>query len=46
VVWRRKPQSIFCASVRLWLYFFLDPEDIMNLNIRDIWNFGKATGLL
>jgi hypothetical protein len=26
--------------------FFLDPEDIMNLTIVAIWNFGKWTGLL
>jgi hypothetical protein len=26
--------------------FFLDPEDIMNLSIGDIWNFGTGTGLL
>jgi hypothetical protein len=26
--------------------FFLDPEDIINLNIGTIWNFGKGTGLL
>jgi hypothetical protein len=26
--------------------FFLDPEDITNLSIGAIWNFGKGTGLL
>jgi len=26
--------------------FFLDPEDIMDLSILVIWNFGKGTGLL
>jgi len=26
--------------------FFLDPEDVMNLSIGDIWNFGKGTGIL
>jgi len=26
--------------------FFLDPEDIMNLFIGAIWDFGKGTGLL
>ena len=26
--------------------FFLDPEDIMNLSIEAVWNFGKRTGLL
>jgi hypothetical protein len=26
--------------------FFLDPEDIRELSIRVIWNFGKGTGLL
>jgi predicted Zn-ribbon and HTH transcriptional regulator len=26
--------------------FFLDHEDIMNLRIGSIWNFGKGTGLL
>jgi len=26
--------------------FFLDPEDIMDLSIGAIWNFGKETGLL
>ena len=25
---------------------FLDPEDIMKLNIWAIWNFAKGTGLL
>jgi len=27
------------------LYPFLDPEDIKILNLGDIWNFGKETGL-
>ena len=26
--------------------FFLDPEDVMDLSIVAIWNFGKGTGLL
>jgi hypothetical protein len=26
--------------------FFLDPEDIMNLSVGAIWNFGKVTGIL
>jgi len=26
--------------------FFLDPEDVTNLNMGAIWNFGKGTGLL
>jgi hypothetical protein len=26
--------------------FFLDPEDVMNLNKGAIWNSGKGTGLL
>jgi hypothetical protein len=26
--------------------FFLEPEDIMNLNIGATWNFSKGTGLL
>jgi hypothetical protein len=26
--------------------FFLDPEDITNLRISALWNFGKGTGLL
>jgi hypothetical protein len=26
--------------------FFLEPEDIMNLSIGTIWNFGKETGLI
>jgi hypothetical protein len=26
--------------------FFLDPEDIMELGLGDIWNFAKGTGLL
>jgi hypothetical protein len=26
--------------------FFLDPEDVANLSIGAIWNFGKGTGLL
>jgi len=26
--------------------FFVDPEDIMNLSIGVIWDFGKGTGLL
>ena len=26
--------------------FFLDPEDVMNLRMGAIWNFGKGTGLL
>jgi len=26
--------------------FFLDPEDVMNLNKGAIWNFGKGTGIL
>jgi hypothetical protein len=26
--------------------FFLDPEGIRKLNIGDIWNFAKGTGLL
>jgi hypothetical protein len=25
--------------------FFLDPEDIKNINLGAIWNFSKATGL-
>jgi hypothetical protein len=27
-------------------FFFLGPEDVVNLNIRAIWNFGKRTRLL
>jgi hypothetical protein len=26
--------------------FFLDPEDMRELNMEDIWNFAKGTGLL
>jgi len=26
--------------------FFLDPEDIMNLSLGPIWNYGKGTALL
>jgi len=26
--------------------FFLDPEDIMNLSLGPIWNYGKGTVLL
>jgi len=26
--------------------FLLDPEDVMNLSLGAIWNFGKGTGLL
>jgi len=26
--------------------FFLDPEDIMNLRMGAIWNYGKGTGRL
>jgi len=48
---RRKPQYIFCASVRLLaslrhIYlgsFFLDPEDIKVLGVGVIWNFVKGT---
>jgi hypothetical protein len=25
--------------------FFLDPEDVMNLSMVAIWNYGKGTGL-
>jgi hypothetical protein len=56
VVLRRKPQSTFCAIVRLWLrsdihgtylgFFFLDPEDIRKLSIGVIWNFAKGTEFL
>jgi len=54
VVMRRKPQSMFCVSVRTLALlrhaylgsFFLDPEDVSNLSMGSIWNFGKGTGLL
>jgi hypothetical protein len=53
VVLKRKSQSMFCVSVRLWLHsdiylgsFFLDPEDVKKLKIEAIWNFSKGTGLL
>jgi hypothetical protein len=26
--------------------FFLDSEDVTNLSVEAIWNFGKGTGLL
>jgi hypothetical protein len=51
---RRKPQFMFCVSVRPLLHsrhqylgsFFLDPEDVRTLNIRALWKFAKETGLL
>ena len=54
VALRKKPQSTFCVSVRLWPYSgmhiwvpsFLDPEDIKVLSMGAIWNFAKGTGLL
>ena len=53
VVLRRKPQSTLCecedlASLRHAYRgsSFLDPEDVMNLGMVAIWNFGKGTGLL
>jgi hypothetical protein len=53
IVLRRKSQSTFCVSVRLWPHsdiylgsFFLEPEDIRVLGMGAIWNFAKETGLL
>jgi hypothetical protein len=43
---------ILCGSEALasprhaYLGSFLDPEDIMDLSILAIWNFGKRIGLL
>jgi len=52
VALRRKPQStcVQCevlASLRHahLVSFFLDREDVTNLNMGTIWSFGKGTGL-
>jgi len=34
------------AHIRIWVTFFLDPEDIRKLSIWVIWNYAKGTGLL
>jgi hypothetical protein len=47
-----KPQPIFFVGVKLWLCLgkciwapFLELENIKNISLGAIWNFGKATGL-
>ena len=31
--------------MHIWVPSFLDPEDVANLNMGAMWNFGKGTGL-
>jgi hypothetical protein len=47
-----KPLPIFFVGVKPWLHLgmriwapFLEPENINNVNLGVIWNFGRATGL-